>query len=97
MILTLIEEEMNNKFEMEAIKAFREDGFEKKYNLIPVPFSDMTSKLYNFEVTKKAQQDVIADNRNKDYIPMIGDSVFNKHAQNLLFENHASLIKEDQV
>jgi len=82
---------------MEIMKEYKEDMNERKYNLIPIPFSDMTSKSYSFEVTKRAQQDVISDNRNKDYIPMIGDSVFNKHAQNLLFGNHASLIKDEKV
>jgi len=28
---------------------------------------------------------------------MAGDSLFNKHAQNLLFENHDFLLKKDQV
>lgn len=28
---------------------------------------------------------------------MVGDSVFNKHAQNLLFESHDFLLKQDQV
>jgi len=50
---------------LEGIRAFKEDPSEIKHNLVPLPFSDMTSKSYIFEVTKKAQQDVVSDNKNK--------------------------------
>ena len=50
-----------------VLQTYEEDAHSSKLNLVPGIYSDATNKLYSFEVTKQAQQELINERRDKVY------------------------------
>jgi aspartate/tyrosine/aromatic aminotransferase len=77
--------------------AYKKDSDPNKVNLGVGAYRDDNEKPYVFEVVKKAQQEIVDENMDKEYIPIDGHPGFNTAIQKLLFGENHPLIRDGKI
>lgn len=77
--------------------AYKADTSPSKMDLGVGAYRDENEKPYVFDAVRKAENDIISEKMNKEYLPVEGLASFNTLSQQLLFGEDCPLVKEGKI